>query len=272
MVKREFSKDSDYFSFRDQVFDTRTLLTLYEFINKNIVKDVLGPIGQGKEAKIFWGVGPDGRDLAIKVFFTANTPFVHKRRDYIEGDPRFSPVKTRNIYHLIELWTRKEFGNISRAWEAGVSTPRPIAFRRNIIVMEMIWWEGRRGVPAPLIKDSPPEAPREAYLDILKWVERAYILGKIVHADLSEYNILNDGKTLYIIDWGSAVKSDHPNASKFLVRDISNIGRFFAKLGIQPYDAAKIASMIIRRSESKQVDQDESGWLIINGRTLVDEL
>ena len=274
MVKREFSKDSDYYSLRDQVFDTRTLLTLYELINKGVLKDLLGPMGQGKEAKIFWGVGPDGTDLAVKIFFTANTTFVHSRKNYIEGDPRFSPVKVRNIYRLIELWARKEFGNLSRAWHAGVSTPKPIALRSNIIVMEMVWWENRRGVPAPLIKEVPPEDPKEAYLDIIKWVERAYIVGRVVHADLSEYNILNSGNRLYIIDWGSAVKSEHPNAERFLLRDIRNINKYFEKLGAPTYPEEKLASAIVRRSSHvRRVEIDENGdWLVIGGKTLIEEI
>jgi RIO kinase 1 len=51
-----------------------------------------------------------------------------------------------------------------------------------------------------------------------------------VHADLSEFNILY-GKHLYVIDMGQAVTPDHPQAQFFLVRDISNVNRYFSGFG-----------------------------------------
>ncbi len=51
----------------------------------------------------------------------------------------------------------------------------------------------------------------------------------LVHADLSEYNILVKGKKPYLIDFGQAVVLKHPNASAFLERDIKNILQYFKK-------------------------------------------
>ncbi|KAG2471727.1 MAG: hypothetical protein NPMRD2_1240001 [Nitrosopumilales archaeon] len=54
----------------------------------------------------------------------------------------------------------------------------------------------------------------------------------MIHADFSEYNIFKTDKGLILFDLGSAVLRQHPNAEKFLKRDINNISNFFAKRGL----------------------------------------
>ena len=41
---------------------------------------------------------------------------------------------------------------------------------------------------------------------------------KLVHADLSEYNILYWGRKIQVIDLGQAVEITHPSAADFLLR------------------------------------------------------
>jgi len=52
----------------------------------------------------------------------------------------------------------------------------------------------------------------------------------VIHADLSEYNVVlkSDGHVL-IIDWPQFVRVDHPNADVLLRRDVRNILRFFLR-------------------------------------------
>jgi RIO kinase 1 len=54
---------------------------------------------------------------------------------------------------------------------------------------------------------------------------------EIVHGDLSEYNILNDGEPV-IIDLSMGVLLDHPLAEEMLERDVHNILTYFHTLGI----------------------------------------
>ncbi len=51
----------------------------------------------------------------------------------------------------------------------------------------------------------------------------------LVHADLSEYNILFYRNNPYIIDVGQSVSVKHPMALEFLRRDIKNINNFFSR-------------------------------------------
>jgi len=64
-------------------------------------------------------------------------------------------------------------------------------------------------------------------------MRRLYQEARLVHGDLSEYNILlYDGEPI-IIDMGQAVMLEHPMSREFLSRDIKNIVRYFKKLGVE---------------------------------------
>lgn len=264
--KRRFRiKDIDQLKLVDDVFNEYTLKALYELMNRRVILEVYGPIAQGKEAKVIWGKDYDGKDLAIKVYYTLANRFIN-RDAYILGDRRFSG-KPSNPFKLASMWCRKEFRNMRRAYEAMVNIPKPIAFYSNILVMEFI---GEDGVPAPTLKDAPPEDAWAAYLDIILNVEKAFIVGKLIHADLSEYNILNWNGKLYIIDWGSAVDSSHPGFMDLITRDIRNINRFFSKLGVDTIDEGKIIEALIERGRGKYII--DGGKLIINGKDLLSYL
>jgi len=79
---------------------------------------------------------------------------------------------------------------------------------------------------------------------------------------------------LVIIDWGSAVKSNHPNAMEFLLRDIGNINRYFSKeFGIEVLDSKALLNALMRRYlNSGGANVDGDGWLIINGKRIIDEI
>jgi RIO kinase 2 len=51
----------------------------------------------------------------------------------------------------------------------------------------------------------------------------------IVHADLSEFNIIVSSEGARIIDWPQAVERTHQNARILLERDLSNLLSFFAR-------------------------------------------
>lgn len=221
-------KDSSVREVLEDVFDQRTVLAVLHLMNRGVLAKLYGTVSTGKEARVYWGKDRDGRDLAVKIYLIVTAEFRRGRLKYILGDPRFEGASLRGR-ELIYAWARKEYRNLRRASQFGIPCPKPIAVYENILVMEFI---GRDGVPAPLLKDSPPSRPYEAFRELQSYIERMVLEAGLVHADLSEYNILVEDDRLVIIDWGSAVLSSHPNAEEFLLNDIRNVYRFFRELGV----------------------------------------
>ena len=54
-------------------------------------------------------------------------------------------------------------------------------------------------------------------------MKKMYRVGGLVHADLSEYNMLWHKDQLYFIDVSQAVDHMHPKAAEFLLRDCANV-------------------------------------------------
>ena len=240
-------KDSRLFEVVEEVFDFPTLMALYKLLNSGVIQVVHGAVASGKEARVYWAESPQGEDLAVKIFLTITSEFRKSRLIYIEGDPRFKRVRS-NVRQMIELWCSKEYRNLVRAWEAGVRVPRPIARRGNVLVMEFIGDPEQRGKPAPLLKDAPLEDPDAAFRTLKRYIELLYVKARLVHADLSEYNVMVKGGELVVIDFGSAVDVGHPRALEFLKRDIRNIFAFFAELNVDTGDPEGFFEQLVAAS------------------------
>jgi RIO kinase 1 len=76
------------------------------------------------------------------------------------------------------------------------------------------------------------DEPRKVFERIIRNVKLLYRAG-LVHADLSEYNVLLLDSKPYLIDFSQSTVLAHPNAAHWLRRDIRNICRYFSKLGIR---------------------------------------
>ncbi|MGC9436081.1 MAG: serine protein kinase RIO [Methanomicrobiales archaeon] len=214
-------RDADQLKVRQDVFDEVTLLALYRLANRGLITAVGGSISTGKEGNVFYGEGPEGA-MAIKIYRIRTANF-KAMSEYLIGDRRFSHIR-RSRKEIIFAWTRKEFSNLSRAQEAGIPVPTPFAFDRNILIMAFLGEDER---PYPPLRQAPPDDPAGLYERITGYIERLYSDARLVHADLSEYNILM-GDQPYVIDMGQAVTAEHPRAREFLLRDIKNINRFFS--------------------------------------------
>ena len=79
------------------------------------------------------------------------------------------------------------------------------------------------------VKLEDPEAVARKILD---YIRMAYKKVRLVHSDISEFNILMPTEEPVIIDVGQAVLLDHPLAQEWLERDVGNVVRYFKKLGV----------------------------------------
>jgi RIO kinase 1 len=222
-------KRSEDYEVLEEVFDRPTLMTLYSFLNRGIIKEIHGVVGAGKESRIYRGVNPEGEDLAIKIYLTISAEFRRGMLTYIQGDPRFKNVK-RSTRSMIYLWAQKEFKNLHRAYHSNVSVPKPIHVEKNILLMDFI---GDNGTPAPLLKDKIPKKPYQMYKTLLSNIKTLYQKAHLVHSDISEYNVMVYHEKPVLFDFSQAVTLEHPMSTEFLRRDINNLNRFFKKLNVR---------------------------------------
>ncbi|MCE7741613.1 MAG: serine protein kinase RIO [Candidatus Heimdallarchaeota archaeon] len=220
-------KDRDTLKVIESVFDFQTSMLIVKLMNKGIIKDIGFCISTGKEANVYHGVGYKGEELAIKIYRTTTAEF-KRNWMYVEGDPRFKGYK-KGTYSFIYTWARKEYKNLKRMNSAKIRVPVPIIVEKNVLVMEFI---GKKERAAPLIREVNLRKPHKIYAQVIDFFFKLHEDATMVHADLSEYNILFYQKKPIFIDVSQAVLLGHPYAPVFLYRDIANINRYFGSLRV----------------------------------------
>jgi RIO kinase 1 len=230
----------------EQVLDPRTRMILLQMINRNIVAEVNGCLSTGKEANVYHALStPEDADTdtvmpplhrAIKVYKTSILVF--KDRDkYVTGEFRFKHgYNKHNNRAMVKVWAEKEMRNLRRIYGSGIPCPEPIYLRLHVLVMSFLG--DRKGVPAPRLKDVELEGEdvekrwRSLYLQLVGYMRILYRKCRLVHADLSEYNVLYHEEKLWIIDVSQSVEHDHPRSLEFLRMDIKNVSDYFRRQGV----------------------------------------
>lgn len=207
-------------------YDTLALLTL----TRNGTISALGSkIGEGKESVVYeaLGLGP----VAIKLHRVGQRSFSSARlnREYMP-DEGHCP------------WLIASRKSAEREYEAlirlhpKVNVPLPIGQNRHAVVMALI--------QGPNLNHCVLEEPKEVLDEILINAAAAYREG-IIHADLSEYNILMDEGRCVLIDWPQWTGTTHPNAQAILERDIDNVLSFFRRKYNLHYDRGDAIRCVI---------------------------
>ena len=202
-----------------------------------------------------------------------------------------------NPRKMVRVWAEKEMRNLKRLRTAGIRCPEPIEVRENVLVMTFVgdrdgWQVSFLPISSvsgslvcrasPRLKDAdiPESAFPDLYVELMLMTRKMFIGCKLVHADLSEYNILyhvedetpfpaepsdktaNDAPTeftseqqppsepprghLWIIDVSQSVEHDHPHAFDFLRADLRNIEDFFSKRGVRTVGLRRAFEFITR--------------------------
>jgi RIO kinase 1 len=224
-------KRSEEYEVLEEVFDKSTLMTIYDFLNKGVIDEIHGVVRAGKEARVYWGKDRAGKELAIKIYLTIAAEFKKGKLQYIEGDPRFKHVK-RDTRSLVYAWAVKELKNLQLALKARVRVPKPVAVKKNVLVMQFI---GKNGIPAPELKELPPKQPEFIYSELLEYIKRLYQKAALVHGDVSEYNVMVWRGRPVLFDLSQAVLLAHPMAHQLLRRDLQNLHRYFKRQGVDVF-------------------------------------
>ncbi|BFZ60294.1 Serine/threonine-protein kinase rio1 [Saitoella coloradoensis] len=216
----------------EQVLDPRTRMILLKMINRGIVYEINGCISTGKEANVYHATTESGEHRAIKIYKTSILVFKDRDR-YVSGEYRFrNGYSKRNPRKMVKVWAEKEMRNLKRLYSAGIPSPEPILLKLHVLVMAFLG--NKAGWAYPRLKDAvvPDEEYQDLYDQLCRLYRIMYQVCHLVHADLSEYNILyKKGIGLYIIDVSQSVEHDHPRASEFLRMDITNITDYFRRRG-----------------------------------------
>jgi RIO kinase 1 len=238
-----------------EVFDQPTLMVLHRLLTHGAMKSLDFPVSTGKEANVFRGTSPGGAFVAVKIYRTNTATFKHVQQ-YIEGDERFEG-RTGDRRGLVAAWCQKEFRNLARMREAGVAVPEPRKAIANVLVMEYL---GTAQGPWPRMKEMTPLADAaRLYRAVADDYVRAYNVADLVHADLSEYNVLLEGTdgpatgwTPRMIDVGQAVLKSHPRAREFLLRDVRNLTAFFRRQGVEAASEDIVARLDHQRRQERE--------------------
>ncbi|ADM11558.1 RIO-like kinase [Encephalitozoon intestinalis ATCC 50506] len=234
----------------DKVLDKRTLKVLERLQARGKLTNLWGSLCTGKESNVYLAEAStslcskfiknryneleETGDLeemipvAVKIFKTSIMSFRDRER-YIRSEKRFQRFCTSNPRKLIKLWAEKEVRNLKRLGNAGIPSPEPIYLKNNILIMTQI---GRQGEVAPKLRDAEIEDIEGCYLQCVEIIKNMYKKAGLVHADLSEFNLLYYEGVVYAIDVGQSVEIDHDNAQRFLIMDINNVNSFFGKKGV----------------------------------------
>lgn len=281
LKKKESHPGKDYRKTEEQVFDNRTKQVINKLIKRELLKEINGCISTGKEGNVFIGYKGEKAPtdwperFAIKIYKTCILKFKDRDR-YINGEMRFQhKVGSRNSRKNVILWAQKEFRNLKRLYNNQIPCPKPLHVESNIIFMELIT-DGDS--PAPPLQKAEQLQQQEdydkLYCQIMYNIRKIYQKSKLVHSDLSEYNILIRDKEAIFIDVGQAVEHDNINSSYFLRQDIANITTFFKKAAVKTANLRNSLEFVVEKelvfnekivlNEIRKMDEETSIELFRN--------
>ncbi len=222
------------------VFDEFTNRTLFQLQSRGIFEELISPLSVGKESNVFVAskkVGSSKKSnneikVIVKIYRMQNCDF-KRMFEYIRRDPRYEFLK-KHRRQIIIAWAQREYKNIIRAHRNKVRVPEPLGWRNHIIVEEFI---GDKEA-APALKDQYPKNPRKFFVEVKNQMKKLY-KAKLIHGDLSSFNILNYKEKPVLIDFSQSTLIRTPNSNELMERDVKNIVKFFNKFDVD-LDEAEI--------------------------------
>ncbi|EUC44211.1 hypothetical protein COCMIDRAFT_98817 [Bipolaris oryzae ATCC 44560] len=272
----------------EQVLDRRTQMILLQLINRGVISELHGVISTGKEANVYHAMSEPSEEgtppihRAVKVYKTSILVF-KDRAKYVEGEFRFRQGYNKsNNRAMVRMWADKERRNLARIHDAGIPSPEAYALRNHVLVMGFVG--DRKGKAAPRLKDVRFEgltAEEEdakwtsLYVQMMAYVRILYQTCRLVHADLSEYNILYHEGKQWMIDVSQAVEHDHPRSLEFLRMDLKNLSDFFRSRNVETLSERKAYAFVTGASGAKDMKDlsqiEDTIRELLNTRPLTEE-
>jgi len=213
-------------------------LAINAFVKAGVVEAFGKPLGVGKEADVYDALTPQGERIAIKFHRLGRISFRQtiRKRGYT--------IKHASWLLQSRKAADKEFEALKLVFPKGIAVPKPIGQNRHAIAMGAI--EG-----AELAEWREIPKPEKVLLEILRNIRKAYLKAGVIHADLSEYNIiLKPDMHILIIDWPQYVTREHPNAQQLLKRDVENVLRFFKRKRLLEANANEVLAYVTGKEKT----------------------
>ncbi len=198
-------------------------------------------LGKGKESDVFIAFDEEQKMLAAKIHRVGRPSFQRskKLRGYLGTRGHI------NWLYKSRLSAERELEGLKITNSIKVKAPKVIDGNRHIIIME--FFEGTELVNIGL------KNPLKIFNGIISEIRKLFVKGKIIHGDLSEYNvIITPGEDFLLIDFPQFEYANHINANELLLRDINNICRYFKRKFKIEADSHAIFEVIMEEYENQQ--------------------
>jgi len=193
-------------------------LAINGLVKANVLEAFGKSLGVGKEADVYDALNPSGERIAVKFHRLGRISFRQtiRKRSY-------STKRSAGWLYQSRLAAEREYEALQILFPHRIAVPEPISQNRHVVAMGMI-----EGAELAEYKEIPKS--EKILGEILRNTRGAYLKAGIIHADLSEYNvILKPNRHILIIDWPQYVTKEHPNAEELLTRDVQNILQYFKR-------------------------------------------
>jgi RIO kinase 2 len=193
------------------------VMALKDYVKKDLIFALGAVIAKGKESDVYEALTEEGTAFALKFYKIGRTSFTRIRKKRVRESAEFRSWMTANYDAA-----RREYNALRKLEGLSPTFPKAIAYSRSSVLLEEL--SGVRLSQRPYL-----ESPKSALKTVMESVRTAYLKMKLVNADLSEYNILTNGSSVWLIDWPQAVEASHPNASELLMHDVKAVSMFFTR-------------------------------------------
>jgi RIO kinase 1 len=219
----------------------------------------LGILKTGKEADAFLleRAVPGSDELGESVVMVAKRYRGEDHRSFHRSATYTEGRRTRNTRDMRAMtnktaygrsvaagqWARAEWEALVRCHELGLPVPYPVQVDGTEILMEWIRVDGET---APrLAQTRPAPVLLSCYFAQLRDFLLTLTEHGLVHGDLSPYNVLAAGERLVVIDLPQMVDLvANPTGADFLLRDCTNVCRWFAARGLDVDEQALFGELM----------------------------
>lgn len=209
---------------------------LQPLFDDGLIDEVISRLMSGKEADVY--VVRCGNEIrAAKIYKEAAKRSFKQAVTYQEGRKVRSTRRARAMEkgskfgrkEQEETWQNAEVDALLQVAQAGVRVPETFGCLEGVLLMELITDES--GNVAPRLSEVAMTAEQaiEDHGLMMRYVSFMLLAG-IVHADLSEFNVLVDEYGPVIIDMPQAVNAAaNNNAESMFLRDVENMKNYYGQ-------------------------------------------